>query len=1248
MKIKNDGAVHGLLYRMCWSLILMMTLAVTQSNLLQAQVGDVLWEENFNTLNTDIWTPNVGDGCDIGLCGWGNAELEYYSPNNVSIEPVPGEPGNNALVLEARNESAGSQSFTSGKVDTDGKVSIHYGLIEVRMRVPNLQTGLWPAAWLLGDVNLPWPAKGEIDMMEMGHAFEERERQGYPSATENNYVGANAIWQSSDGSYASIAWDVNYNQPYVPSQALTDRFVTYKLYWEPTSMRFAVEDNGVEYDLYTNPLPLDANGETAAFTKPFYMLLNLAVGGNFTDAATPGQVTAPLPAKMYVDYVRVSEYNGHGSVTFSDGTIPAETGVFGVFTETTPTNNQLDFANDGAIYAWGGTVQEGTTAPYEGTDVIAWETVNPNSWFGGGIVSLYGKNMSNFVENGSLKFKIKIPGDVSFRIGVTDNYTNESYVSFPAGQTTYGLVRDGEWGQVEIPLADLAGIIAFQDLNYMFAIVSDDADIPTSTFQFAIDDVVYDDGNGSQQPVLTSITVSPGNPTIDEGATQQFTAQGYDQNGNPMSTSVTWSASAGSISSGGLYTGTTTGTHLITATSGTVSGNTNITVNAVATGTPVPGRLEAEDYNEGGNGVGYYDLTAGNTGGAYRNDDVDIEVTGDTGGGYNVGWIDAGEWLAFDINAQAPSNTYNLDLRVASPSGSGALHVEVDGVDVTGSLSVPNTGSWQSYATISANNITIAQGSHELRVVFDAPGLNLNFIDVSEAAGQVLSSIVVTPNTADLEQGNTQQFTAQAYDQNGSPMSASFTWSATGGSIDGNGLYSATETGSYNVTASSGSVSGSASVTVTSTPVGWAIPGRIEAENFNGGGEGVGYHDTTTGNTGGAFRMSEDVDIQATGDPQGGLYNVGWIAAGEWLAYDVHTSGGTFDFAVRVASPNGNGRLHIEIDGVDVTGNLVVPNTGGWQNYVTVTAENITVSSGNHVMRVVFDAAGLNLNYVETSASSQQVLTSIAITPGSATLQTGGTQQFTAQAYDQNGNPMSASFNWSASCGSINSSGLYTASTVGNCTVTCSSGSVVANASVTVSGAANCTGGPSNGDYTYTVSGGNSPEITFEPGYAGVGDNIVILYYGTSPTGSYPGYIVTPNVPYALGNANPGETIYFYYTYSVPEGGERNTAANRHNFVVGDCGSSARVGNDLASGWDSEDALLLYPVPAGNHLKISTNGNVLEGVQVFDMSGRLIDNLETSQHSGYVKLNTSRLIKGSYLLKVVMNGNTMIKQFIKD
>ncbi len=464
----------------------------------QAQIGNVLWEENFNEFNSEQWNKDIGDGCDQNLCGWGNQELQSYEENNVYTEDIPGESGNRALVLEARRETSGSRGFTSGKVTTENKVSVHYGVIEVRVRVPNLEQGLWPAVWLLGTANITWPGKGEIDMMEMGFQQSEREHQGEPNSTVNTYVGANAFFPTEDGGVGNIAYDVDYNKPYVASTPLNDRFVTYRIYWEPTQIRYTVIDNGTEYDLYEAPFPIDPDGVTSAFTKPFYMLLNMAVGGTLPGTLDNNSVTAPMPGKMYIDYVRVSEWNGHGTVNFSDGTIAAEQGTFGVFTDETPVNNSFSFGSDAEIYVFEETLTSATGAAYEGDNVLAYTNDPAKGWFGMGVTSLYGKNMSNFVDNGRLKFNIKIPADVSFVIGVNDNFTNEANVSFPAGETTYGLVRNGEWGEVSIPIADFAGLIDFQDMTYLFRIGNDGA-VPSTAFDVLIDNIVWE-GGGEPDP----------------------------------------------------------------------------------------------------------------------------------------------------------------------------------------------------------------------------------------------------------------------------------------------------------------------------------------------------------------------------------------------------------------------------------------------------------------------------------------------------------------------------------------------------------------------------------------------------------------------------------------------------------------------------------------------------------------------------------------------------------------------------
>lgn len=496
--------------------------AQTSASVSNPAIGQLLWSEEFNgtSLNTGAWTATDGNGCQINLCGYGNAELQYYSPNNVSIVNVPFESGTRALAIQARNQTIGSNVFTSGKVDTKGKVQVQYGMVEVRMSTPAVATGLWPAAWMLGVSPQTWPRNGEIDIMEMGHKASSRTAAGSPSA--NNFVGSNVITYQqaacvpgNESCAASTAWQTK--NWYVSSTPLTNRFVLYRLYWTESEMRFTVVDNGVERNMYDAPLPVNST----ALQAPFYLLLNLAVGGNFTDAASPGQVSAPLPGTMYVDYVRVYQLDGKGTVKLGNQTVP-EVGKFGVFTDTTSVNNKLVAGTSSDIFLWNGASSgAGNLPPYEGSNVIAWSYNTPGQWFGGGVQSRQARDLSNF-RNGTMKFRIKIPANVSFNIGVGDTYTNQNWVNFPANTTTHGLVRNGEWATATVPVSTLIGPkVALQSLLDVFMISSDANRLPASAFQFAIDDIVWDSGTTTTPPPAPT---GPTYVTQTSATTLQFTA----------------------------------------------------------------------------------------------------------------------------------------------------------------------------------------------------------------------------------------------------------------------------------------------------------------------------------------------------------------------------------------------------------------------------------------------------------------------------------------------------------------------------------------------------------------------------------------------------------------------------------------------------------------------------------------------------------------------------------------------------
>lgn len=154
------------------------------------------------------------------------------------------------------------------------------------------------------------------------------------------------------------------------------------------------------------------------------------------------------------------------------------------------------------------------------------------------------------------------------------------------------------------------------------------------------------------------------------------------------------------------------------------------------------------------------------------------------------------------------------------------------------------------------------------------------------------------------------------------------------------------------------------------------IPGRIQVEAFDEGGPGVAYNDSTQSNQGGQFRPDEGVDIEATADGDG--YNVGYTVDGEWLEYTVDVTEGTYDITARVAAPAGDAEgkaLGLRLNDTSL-GTVEVPTTGGWQNWETVTLENVTVpNDGQSVLRLEIEGGAYNIDWIEFSPAEGNATT---------------------------------------------------------------------------------------------------------------------------------------------------------------------------------------------------------------------------------------------------------------------------------
>lgn len=235
---------------------------------------ELTWSDEFDGAagvlpDAAKWTYDIGNG------GWGNQELQYYTnrPENVSLD------GNGNLVITAKSESFGGSSFTSARIKTKGLFEQAYGRFEARLKTP-YGPGIWPAFWMLGANNetVTWPQCGEIDIMEL------------------------------KGHQPSILHSTLHGSGYSAGNAITDTYTLFNDRFDNGYHIFAVEWDAEKIDFYVDGYLYNRITKSTVASKgewvydhPFFLILNIAVGGNF--AGFPTSET-PFPQKMTIDYVR--------------------------------------------------------------------------------------------------------------------------------------------------------------------------------------------------------------------------------------------------------------------------------------------------------------------------------------------------------------------------------------------------------------------------------------------------------------------------------------------------------------------------------------------------------------------------------------------------------------------------------------------------------------------------------------------------------------------------------------------------------------------------------------------------------------------------------------------------------------------------------------------------------------------------------------------------------------------------------
>lgn len=727
-----------------------------------AQCPQLVWADEFNGSALDLtkWTPQIGNGCDIGLCGWGNNELQYYTDRSTNLSVSGG-----FLTITARKERIQNNQYTSARIRTLNKGEWTYGRMEARMKLP-IGKGIWPAFWMLptDEVYGGWPQSGEIDIMEyLGHQ---------PS---------------------TVYGTIHYGQPYpnnrstggqylLPEGRFNDDFHVFAIEWEPNVIRWYVD--GILYVTKTNA---DVSPERWPFDQRFHFLLNVAVGGNW-----PGNpdATTVFPQTLTVDYVRVYA-SGFPNITGPDQVQANATGV----QYSVP-------SSPGASYNWsvpaGAVIRSGQgsntitadwgsssgqvrvqiaqscgsneysknvyikpTLTYESTfenfddkrnltylsstGTYQAPVANPEP---SGVNT--SANVAHYVRNSAEQYDVLVyavstitdasqfstrakkflmdvhstaPANTLIFIQL-ENSATATASNFPTGRHSRYVAytsAQNDWGRLEFELdAILDSSVPNNSVDRIIILFNSNS-LTGHTYYFDNFDayaVGTGGGGDTQPPTAPANLTSPGRTDVTvslawNASTDNVGVTAYDifRDGNPAGSSTTTSFTVTGLSPATTYN--------FTVKARDAAGNVSAASNAlsVTTDPPAPLHIEAENYN-GMKGVTTVSCS-------------------DTGGGLNVASIDNRDYVEYTVNIPL-AGTYRVDFRVASGVSTGRFDFK-RGPTVLASVTVPNTGGNQVWQTVSTN-VSLNAGSQTLRVSCTATGFSLNWLKLTLQPSEMTSA----------------------------------------------------------------------------------------------------------------------------------------------------------------------------------------------------------------------------------------------------------------------------------------------------------------------------------------------------------------------------------------------------------------------------------------------------------------------------------------------------------------------------
>ena len=536
------------------------------------QCPNLVWSDEFDgtSLNTANWNYQTGDGCAIGICGWGNNEDQFYKQENVEVS-------GGTLKITAKRERNRGSAYTSGRINTNGKQGFTFGRMESRIKLP-AGGGLWPAFWMLS-TNEPyggWPQSGEIDIMEfvgnqpdqiLGYIH-------YGDPSPNNQNQGNAFTLHEGNFY--------------------DEWHEFAVEWEATEIRWYVDGY-----LYSTKTPADV----APYNWPFdanntmHFLLNVAVGGNLGGTVD----NSIFPATMEVDYVRV--YSGDRPAIAGDRIVDNQEAGVAYFVSNLSGGTSVNWTvpagaaivsgqgSSSIVVDWG-TTSGDVTASYDpgcGAETLAVnvkveppfvkeftfenfdDPANATLSASDGTLTVVANpspdgvngsvNVAEYVRNSSATFdnfqyntssitgaSLYVAGDKKFSIDVQTNAPIGTEVilqletstansgNFPDGRHSRykGIIeQNGSWQRIRFQYFDRPDAAAGDgSVSRIVILFNSNSNTGDTYYWDNLDSYTIDNGSGGNTPPIVSITAPGDGTSFDEGTSINVDASANDSDGS--------------------------------------------------------------------------------------------------------------------------------------------------------------------------------------------------------------------------------------------------------------------------------------------------------------------------------------------------------------------------------------------------------------------------------------------------------------------------------------------------------------------------------------------------------------------------------------------------------------------------------------------------------------------------------------------------------------------------------------------